>query len=70
MVNCFYQSLEFILVWSGFEDIKCGFVDDMYVDGSVVCIMQKLVGWWILRRGDCVLKFIYDELKVGIRTWL
>ena len=64
--------MEFILVtslWSGFEDIKCGFVDEMYVDGSVVCIMQKLMGHWILGGGDCVLKFICDELKVGKCTW-
>jgi hypothetical protein len=40
----------------------------MYVDGSVVCVMQKLVGCCILGGGDCVLKFIYDELKVGIRA--
>lgn len=65
--------MEFILVtslWSGFEDIKCGFVNEMYVDSSVVFIMQKLVGCWILGGGYYVLKFIYNELKVGIRAWL
>jgi hypothetical protein len=60
--------LEFILVtslWSGFDDIKCGFVDEMYVDGSVVCIMQKLVGCWILGGGWLCVKVYLQWVESG-----
>jgi len=36
VVKSFVQSLEFTLVnsvWSSFEDIKCGVVDEIYDDG-------------------------------------
>jgi hypothetical protein len=31
-----------ILLWSNFEDIKCGSVDEKSVDEDFVCIMQEL----------------------------
>lgn len=44
------------LLWSNFEYIKCGFVDEKCVDENCVCIMQELTDCWVLREGDISLE--------------
>jgi hypothetical protein len=52
-----WKYLSLILLWSSFEYIKCGFVEEMCVD--FVCIMQELKGCWELGEADvyCLWKF-------------